>query len=177
DIDAAIDALMKKEIKPDGPGATVLVARNGVPIYRKAFGLANIELNVRMAPEDVFELGSITKQFTAVGILMLMEHEKLSLDDDLTKFLPNYPTAGNRITVRNLLNHTSGIRDYTEMPEWLPLMRNDMSLTELIDLFKNQPADFKPGDRWSYDNSGYILLGAIIEKVSGESYPDFIRKH
>lgn len=177
DIGAAIDALMTKQIKPDGPGATVLVARNGVPVFRKAYGLADIELNVPMAPEDVLELGSMTKQFTAVGILMLMEQGKLTLDDDIAKFLPDYPTAGNRITVRNLLNHTSGIRDYTSMPEWLPLWRKDMAPGELIDLFKNQPPDFKPGERWSYDNSGYILLGAILEKASGETYPDFIRKH
>lgn len=174
---AAIDALMKKQIKPDGPGATVLVAKNGVPVFRKAYGLADIELKVPMAPEDVLELGSITKQFTAVGILMLMEQGKLTLDDDITKFLPDYPTGGNRISVRNLLNHTSGVRDYTSMPEWLPLWRKDMAPGELIDLFKNQPPDFKPGERWSYDNSGYILLGAILEKASGETYQDFIRKH
>jgi len=177
DVGISIDALMKKQIKPEGPGAVVLVARNSIPIYRKAFGLADMELRVTMVPDDVFELGSMTKQFTAVGILMLMEQGKLSLEDDLVKFLPDYPTAGNRITIRNLLNHTSGIKDYTNMPEWLPLLRKDMSPSELIDIFKNQPADFKPGERWAYDNSGYILLGAIIEKVSGETYPDFIQKH
>jgi CubicO group peptidase (beta-lactamase class C family) len=116
----------------------------------------------------VFRLGSVTKQFTAVAILMLAEEGKLSLQDEITRFLPDYPTRGKKITVENLLTHTSGIKNYTDLPEWLPLQRKDMTLGELIDLFKNQPLDFAPGEWWKYSNSGYVLLGAIIEKASGK---------
>jgi CubicO group peptidase (beta-lactamase class C family) len=125
----------------------------------------------------VFRLGSITKQFTAVAILMLAEQGKLSLQDEITKFLPDYPTQGKTITVEHLLTHTSGIKSYTDLPEWLPLMRKDMTLKEIIDIFKDKPMEFSPGERWKYCNSGYILLGAIIEKVSGETYEAFLQKH
>ena len=110
-----IDEMLEAKYKPDIPGATALIARDGKVIYRKAFGLANLELNVPMKPENVFEIGSITKQFTAVSILMLIEQNKLSLDDEITAFIPDYPTNGKSITVHHLLNHTSGIKSYTDM--------------------------------------------------------------
>ncbi|MGA9342213.1 MAG: serine hydrolase, partial [Rhodanobacteraceae bacterium] len=136
----------------------------------------NLELRVPIRPDMVFRLGSMTKQFTAVGILMLVQERKIALDDDITKFLPGYPTHGDKITVENLLTHTSGIKNYTDMPSWLKLWRKDFTVAELIDLFKNEPMQFKPGEKWEYSNSGYIVLGAIIEKVSGQSYADFIRQ-
>lgn len=172
-----IDDLLLAQYKPDGPGATALIAKDGKVIYRKAFGKANLELNVAMKPENVFELGSITKQFTAVAILMLMQQGKLSLEDDLTKYLPDYPMHGKKISIHQLLNHTSGIKSYTNMPEFIKMARTDMSPTELINVFKNEPMDFEPGAQWRYNNSGYILLGYIIEKASGQTYADFIEQH
>jgi CubicO group peptidase (beta-lactamase class C family) len=154
-----------------------LVKKKDQIIFRKGYGLANLELNVPVEPDMIFRLGSITKQFTGVSILMLAERGKLSLQDEITNFLPDYPTQGKKITVEHLLTHTSGIKSYTDMAEWLPLMRKDMSLQELIDMFKNQPMDFSPGERWKYNNSGYILLGAIIEKVSGKTYADFVQEN
>jgi CubicO group peptidase (beta-lactamase class C family) len=139
--------------------------------------MADLELGVPVEPDMVFRLGSITKQFTAVSVLMLAEQGKLGLQDEITKFLPDYPTQGRKITVEHLLTHTSGIQSYTDMPEWLPLWRKDFTLKELIDLFKDKPMQFEPGERWVYNNSGYILLGAIIEKVSGESYEQFVDGH
>ncbi|MFB0517509.1 MAG: serine hydrolase [Candidatus Neomarinimicrobiota bacterium] len=171
-----IDRILRENYPANEPGAAVLVAKNGRVVLRKGYGMANLELNVPIEPDMVFRLGSITKQFTAVAILMLAEEGKLSLEDPITTFLPDYPTQGHTVTVEHLLTHTSGIKSYTEMPEWLPLWRNDMTLTELIDLFKDQPFDFAPGERWYYNNSGYILLGAIIEKASGQPYEEFIQE-
>ncbi len=171
---AKIDAVMAETYKPGQPGAAVIVRKDGRTLFRKGYGLADLELNVPVAPDMVFRLGSITKQFTAVAILMLAEQGKLGLRDEITKFLPDYPAQGRKITVEHLLTHTSGIQSYTDMPEWLPLWRKDMTLKELIDLFKDQPMQFEPGASWAYNNSGYILLGAIVEKVSGKSYEAFV---
>jgi len=171
-----IDTLLTGVFKRDEPGGAVIVTRKGETVFRKGYGLADMELKVPIQPDMVFRLGSVTKQFTATAILMLEEQGKLSINDPVTKFLPEYPTNGQTISVEHLLTHTSGIKSYTSMPEWLSKWRTDMSLGSLIDMFKDQPADFKPDERWLYNNSGYILLGGIIEKASGESYEDFIEK-
>lgn len=172
-----IDELMAKAYPADGPGASIIVIKEGRTLLRKGYGTADMELGVKVEPDMVFRLGSITKQFTAVSILMLAEQGKLSLSDDITKFFPDYPTKGRTITVEHLLTHTSGIKSYTSIPAWLTMWRKDMTVAELIDLFKNEPADFEPGTQWSYNNSGYILLGAIIEKVSGMTYEQFLQKN
>lgn len=177
DLTSQIDALLQKVYKANEPGAAVLVKKQGQVIFRHGYGLADMELGVPVEPDMVFRLGSITKQFTAVAILILAEQGKLSLQDDITKFLPDYPTQEKTITVEHLLTHTSGIKSYTDLPEWFPLLRKDMTLKEIIDLFKDKPMEFSPGERWKYCNSGYILLGAIIEKISGETYEAFLQKH
>ena len=176
ELAAEIDEVMSKTYKPDAPGAAVIAIKDGKVVFRKGYGMANLELGVPVKPEMVFRLGSITKQFTAVAILMLAEQGKLSVSDDITKYLPDFPAQGHKITIENLLTHTSGVKNYTALPEWLPLWRKDMSLSELIALFKDKPLDFAPGEKWSYSNSGFVLLGAIIEKVSGQSYEDFLQK-
>jgi len=176
EIVGQMDALLSGAYRPGAPGAAVLVMKDGMPLLRKGYGLANLELGVPIRPEMVFRIGSITKQFTAVGILMLVKEGKLALDDEITRFLPDYPTHGQKITVETLLTHTSGIQSYTDMPSWLALWRKDFTVPELVALFKNEPMRFKPGEKWEYDNSGYILLGAILEKVSGKSYADFVRQ-
>ena len=173
----AIDELLAKAYPTDGPGASVIVIKEGRTLLRKGYGMADMELGVKVEPDMVFRLGSITKQFTAVSILMLAEQGKLSLSDDVTKFFPDFPTKGRTITVEHLLTHTSGIKSYTSIPAWLSMWRKDMTVAELIDLFKNEPADFEPGVQWSYNNSGYILLGAIIEKLSGMTYEQFLQKN
>lgn len=172
-----IDAYLKSEYPADGPGVSFLIAKDGKPIYQKAFGMANLELQVPMTPNNVFEIGSMTKQFTAVSILMLEEQGKLNIEDDITKYIPDYPTQGKKITIHQLLNHTSGIKSYTNMSKFISMARTDMSPKELIDVFKKEPMDFDPGDQFLYNNSGYILLGYIIEVASGETYPDFIQKN
>ena len=172
-----MDELLSKAYPPDAPGASVIVVKGGKSILRKGYGMADVELGVKVEPDMVFRLGSITKQFTAVSILMLAEQGKLSLTDDLTKFFPDYPAKGRVVTVEHLLTHTSGIKSYTSIPAWRGMWRKDMTVAELIDLFKNEPPDFAPGEQWAYNNSGYILLGAIIEKVSGMSYEQFLQKN
>ncbi len=176
-LETKIDKLLQAQYKSGEPGATALVAKNGKVLYRKAFGNANLELDIPMKPEHVFEIGSITKQFTAVGILMLMEQGKVSPDDEITRFLPDYPTHGKKITVHHLLNHTSGIKSYTAMGNLNDLARKDMTPKELIDYFKNEPMDFDPGEAYRYNNSGFIILGYIIEQLSGKTYEEFIEKN
>lgn len=171
-----IDKLVQESYKPSEPGVAVIAVRDGKIIFRKGQGMANLELGAPIEPDMVFRLGSITKQFTAVAILILAEQGKLALDDSISKFLPDYPTHDHLITVKHLLTHTSGIKSYTSMPEWPPLWRKDFTVQELIDFFKYQPMESAPGKRWAYNNSGYILLGAIIEKVSGQSYEQFIQQ-
>lgn len=171
------DKLLTPLFKANGPGATVLVARNGQVIYKKAFGSANLELEVPMQADYIFRIGSITKQFTAVAILQLMEQGKLALQDEITKFIPDYPTQNSKITIEHLLTHTSGIQSYTGMKDFIARMTLDQKPSELIDHFKNEPMNFAPGSKYSYNNSGYVLLGHIIEKITGKTYPQYVEEN
>lgn len=171
-----IDSLLQEKYQPNAPGATFLISKNGNIIYKKAFGLSNLELNLPMHTENVFEIASITKQFTAISILMLMEKGQLNLDNEITKFIPDYPTNGNKITIHHLLTHTSGIKDFTRVKGLNGISKQDLTPLELIDFFKNEPIDFVPGEKFKYNNSGYIILGYIIEKITGQSYGDFVEE-
>jgi D-alanyl-D-alanine carboxypeptidase len=169
-----IDALFAAAIKPDGPGMAVILVRDGKTVFRKAYGMANVELQVPMRPEHVFRIASVTKQFTAAAIMMLVDEGKLAVSDPITKFWPDYPTQGKTITVEHLLTHTSGIQGYTEMAGFGTVMMKDMTVDQMIAFFKNEPMNFAPGEQWRYNNSAYFLLGALIEKVSGQKYAEFI---
>lgn len=172
-----MDELLSKAYPPDEPGAAAIVVKDGRTLLRKGYGMADVELGVKVEPDMVFRLGSVTKQFTAAAVLLLAEQGKLSLSDDMTKFFPDYPAKGRVVTVEHLLTHTSGIKSYTGIPAWRTMWRKDMTVAELIDLFKNEPPDFAPGEEWRYNNSGYVLLGALIEKVSGQTYEQFLQKN
>lgn len=174
---AEYDKMLSQQFKSNETGATVLVARNGEIVYKKGFGMASLELNVPMRTDHVFRIGSITKQFTAVAILQLMEQGKLGLQDEITKFIPAYPTHGHKITIEHLLTHTSGIQSYTGMKDYMGRMTLDMKPEEMIDHFKNEPMKFAPGTKWSYNNSGYFLLGYIIEKISGKTYGEYLEEN
>jgi CubicO group peptidase (beta-lactamase class C family) len=169
-------AALREAYPPDAPGAAVLVQRQGRIVLREGFGLANLDQAVPVDPADVFEVGSVTKQFTAAAILRLAEEGKLRLDDPITKLLPDLPAVYQSITLHHLLTHTGGVASYTSFPEWMPRWREDMTLDTLIGLFRDKPLDFVPGQSWSYSNSGYILLGAAIEKASGKSYEDYVEQ-
>ena len=173
---ARIDAGIASYYKTDGPGATVIVTRDGKTVFRKAYGMADVARHVPMRPEMSLRVGSITKQFTSTAIMMLADDGKLSIADEITTYLPGYPTHGKKITIEHLLNHTSGIASYTRKPAFDAYMTRDMSVAQVIDFFKNDPPDFAPGEKWRYNNSGYFLLGAIIEKVSGMPYARFVEQ-
>lgn len=159
-----------------GPGAAFMVARKGEVIYQKAFGKANIELGVNLSTESVFQLGSMTKQFTAVAILLLGQQGKLKVTDPISKYIPDYP-GGDKITIHHLLTHTSGIKDFTKMKALAEIAQKEMTPKMMVDFFKDEPVDFAPGERFEYNNSGYVLLGYLIELVSGVTYADFIQQH
>ena len=174
---AQFEAVLSAAYPADEPGAAVIVARGGEVLFHSAYGMAELELGIPLEPDMVLELGSITKQFTAAAIMMLAEQDKLSVGDPISKFLPDYP-GGDGITVEHLLTHTSGIVSYTGIPGYMTTeVRKDVTVDELIDVFKDLPVEFAPGDQWKYNNSGYILLGAIIEKASGKSYAEFIQEN
>jgi len=172
-----IDSLIMTVI-PDqqGPGGAFMVAQKGKVIYQKAFGKANLELNVNLTPESIFQLGSMTKQFTAVAVLLLEQQGKLKVSDPISKYIPDYPT-GDKITIHHLLTHTSGIKDFTKMKLLASIAQKEMTPKMMVDFFKNEPVDFAPGERFEYNNSGYVLLGYLIELVSDETYADFIQHH
>lgn len=174
---AAIDSLVAASLK-DGraAGMSVGVVRGNDTLVLKAYGKADLELDVPTPPRAVYEIGSVTKQFTAAAALLLVEEGKLSLDDDLTKYMPDYPTAGNRIPLRRLLDHTSGIKGYTELPKFGTIMTRKLAKDSLVALFKDVPFDFPTGAGMVYNNSAYFLMGMIIEKVAGMTYGDFVAK-
>ncbi len=176
DVAAYAERLLAGNNPDDAPGMAVLVARGDEVLYRGAHGAANLQLGVPMSPDQVFRLGSVTKQMAAAGVLKLAEDGKLSLEDPLTKFVPGYP-GGNKITVRMLLNHTSGIRSYTDMPGVMegPIQKT-VTTAQLIDTFKNEKPDFAPGEGWHYNNSGYVLVGAVIEAASGMPWHAYLQQ-
>jgi CubicO group peptidase (beta-lactamase class C family) len=157
-------------------GVSVAVVKNGRTILAKGYGFADLENDVPATAQTVYRIGSVTKQFTSAAIMRLVEQGKLSLDDTLQKFFPSFPAQGNRVTVRHLLNHTSGIKSYTSLgPKWARVMRLDLAPDSVVALFANEPYDFKPGDAYRYNNSGYFLLGMIIEKLSGKTYAQHLQ--
>ena len=174
DLGSRIDAAIAPYFKADAPGATVIVVKDGKPVLRRAYGMADTAKGVKMTPDMALRLGSLTKQFTSTAILMLAEEGKLSVDDDITRHLPDYPTRGKKITIEHLLTHTSGIRSYTSKPDYVANMARDLTVAQMIDSFKNDPLEFEPGSQYRYNNSGYFLLGAIIEKIAGQSYASFL---
>lgn len=158
------------------PGVAVAVVKDGKPVLAKGYGLANVEWSVPVTENTVYQLASVSKQFTATGIMMLVEEGKLSLDDKLPKFFDKLPAAWGNVTVRQLLNHTSGIKSYTNLPSFEKTLRQDFSKEEIIKMAADAPVDFAPGEKYSYNNTGFYLLGMIIEKVSGKEYGAFLQE-
>jgi CubicO group peptidase (beta-lactamase class C family) len=154
------------------PGVSLAVIRNGEIVVARGYGLANVEHQVPVKPETIFQSGSMGKQFTATAVMMLAEEGKLSLDDKITKYFPDGPGAWNNITVRHLLTHTSGMTDYPEDFD----MRRDYTEDELVQRIKPIPLAFQPGEKWSYSNLAYVMLGVLIHKVSGKFYGDFLQE-
>ncbi len=171
-----LEKYMQAQVNVKGFSGAVLVMQHDKVLLKKGYGLADREWNVANTIDTKFRIGSVTKQFTATGILQLVELGKLSLGDKLSKFYPDFP-KGDSVTIHMLLNHTSGIADYTNFPEFMNVMRLNWSEDTMISFFKNKPYTHSPGTKFKYSNSGYFLLGCIIEKVSGQSYQSYIQNH
>jgi CubicO group peptidase (beta-lactamase class C family) len=174
-----IDQLLRKYVEYNAFNGAALVAENGKVIFKKGYGYANFEWDIPNAPDTKFRLGSITKQFTSMLIMQLVQEGKLRLDEKVSEVLSDYPKEqGEKITIHNLLTHTSGIPNYTDFPGYpTEIMKNTFSPLELVKLFENKPLEFKPGSKFSYSNSGYILLGYIIEKVTGKPYEEVLKEN
>lgn len=172
-----IDKFMNEKYPADQPGAAILVAQGDKVIFRNAYGLASMAPDKPLTPDMVFRIGSITKQFTSTAILKLVEQGKIDLKADITKYLPDLSTPGRTVTVEQLLNHTSGIKSYTSLNDLMAKRDKQISPSEMIEVIKNQSSDFAPGDDYRYNNSGYFLLGAIIEQVTGMTYDAYLVKH
>lgn len=177
-IVSKVDEYMSSAESIDRFSGTILVARDGKPIVSKGYGMANVEWDIANSPKTAFRLGSITKQFTSAAIMLLQERGKLNVSDPACKYLTECPPAWEPITIRHLLTHTSGIPNYTAFPGFMEKKAIlPVSTAELLAEYRNKPLDFAPGEKNSYSNSGYHLLGLIIEKASGTSYEEFLRQN
>jgi CubicO group peptidase (beta-lactamase class C family) len=178
ELTARLDSLINNRLSAVAPGCAVLVAKNGQIVYEKGFGQASLELNVPMKPDMVFKIGSITKQYTAIAILQLVEEGKISLQDSIQKFIKNFPSKGHTITIENLLTHTSGIIDYESLDVHIPYSyRIEFPPKQIVDSLGHHALVFTPGSKFSYCNSNYFLLGYIIEMVTGQSYAAYMQQH
>ncbi|MGR4866239.1 serine hydrolase [Caulobacter sp. LARHSG274] len=178
DYVAQARALIAPYLEAQSFSGAILVARDGAPVLREGFGAADREWDVANTPDTKFRLGSITKQFTATAILQLAEQGKLSVDDPISKYYANAPPAWSKVTIKHLLTHTSGIPSYTGLPGFFEKSsRSPLTPDGIIKLTRDLPLEFEPGAKYAYDNTGYILLGYVIEKVSGEPYADYVGKH
>ena len=179
-ISARVDEYVVAQMREQKiPGLALAVVRDGKAIEARGFGLANVELNVPVKAETLFQTGSVGKQFASMAVMMLVEEGKVALDDKITKYFDGAPASWSNITVRNLLTHTSGIPDYesdslTNRKDPFINLRQDYTEQELLRKFETLPLDFQPGEKWSYSNTGYVLLGILIRKVTGEFYGDFL---
>src|SRR5687768_8426298 len=158
------------------PGVSIAVTRDGKVVKTQGYGFANVELEVKATPDTVYQLASVTKQFTATAIMMLVDEGKLALDDKIQKHLSDVPKAWEEVTVRHLLDHTSGIKSYTSIPNFFANARKDYTPQELIKLVADAPMEFKPGEKFAYNNTGYYLLGLIIEKAGGKKYGELLEE-
>jgi CubicO group peptidase (beta-lactamase class C family) len=154
---------------------SVLVARGNQVLLSKGYGSANLEWAIPNDPTTKFRLGSLTKQFTAAAILLLEERGKLKIDDPVKVYLPDAPAAWDKVTIYHVLTHTSGIPSFTSFPDYRTTEATPSTPEQLVARFKDKPLEFVPGEKWTYSNSGYVLLGYLIEKISGEEYAKFIQ--
>jgi CubicO group peptidase (beta-lactamase class C family) len=175
-IAAKVDALFAEWAKPDSPGCAVAVVRGGRVLYAKGYGMADLEHNVPITPRTVFYVGSVSKQFTAYAVVQLAEQGKLSLDDEARKYLPELHDFGKPVTIRHLIHHTSGLRDYFELLKLAGTREGDLiTQKDLLGIiWKQRELNFPPGERHQYSNSNYALLATIVERVAGEPLRDWM---
>lgn len=177
EIAARVETVLEQVMaQPVAVGLSVAVARDGEMIVERASGLADLEFEAPADTETIFRIGSVTKQFTAAAIMKLVERGELALDDPISDYLPDFDAGGRTVTIRQLLNHASGVPSYTSQPDFFPKGAPlDLSHEELLAFVADVPFDFEPGEGWNYSNTGYYLLGMIIEAVDGRSYAQFVQ--
>jgi CubicO group peptidase (beta-lactamase class C family) len=179
---AAIDSLFAKFVSAHEPGCAVLVIKDGQPVFRKGYGVADLRTLQKIGPETNFRLASLTKQFTAMAVMLLVHDDKLHYEDRLTDVFPDFPAYGKAITIRQLLNHTSGLIDYEDIMAKQYAGISDDKIPQIgdagvIELLQHETATkFAPGSRWEYSNSGYVVLAMVVEKRSGMKFGDFLRQ-
>lgn len=175
-MESKIDALMHDYDAPDGPGASVVVVRDGAVVFRKSYGVADLEERVAATPATNYRLASVTKQFTAASILLLAERGALSVDDPIRRFLPELPPYADAITIRHLLTHTSGLVDYEDViPAGTAKQLRDFDVLELV--AQQRATLFPPGTKYQYSNSGYALLAMIVQRASGKTFARFLEEN
>ncbi|HEY0079576.1 MAG TPA: serine hydrolase domain-containing protein [Pyrinomonadaceae bacterium] len=175
DLTTRVDEYMNRAMRVHRFSGTVLLARDGRPLVSRGYGMANLEHRVPNTPQTIFRIGSMTKQFTAMGILILQERGRLNVQDPICRYVPQCSQTWQGITIHHLLTHTSGIPEYLSLPEFQ--QRNlPLPVTTVIETLKIKPLDFRPGEQFSYSNSGYYIAGYIIERVSGKTYEAFLRE-
>ncbi|MGH7945479.1 MAG: serine hydrolase domain-containing protein, partial [Opitutaceae bacterium] len=175
ELSAKFTEYMEAQARVSGFTGAVLVARDGTVLFARGYGMANLEHSIPNSPATKFRLGSITKQFTAAAILQLQEKGKLSVQDPVCKYVPNCPAAWAPVTIHHLLTHTSGIPNFTSFPDYLKTMMIASPPEKSLERFRDKPLEFTPGEKFNYSNSGYVLLGFILEKAAGQSYDDYLR--
>jgi CubicO group peptidase (beta-lactamase class C family) len=176
DHSGKIDALFKQFDRTNGPGASVMVILHGKKVFTKSYGLADAKENICATPDSNYRLASVSKQFTAMAIMILADQGKLSFDDPITKFFPEFPEYGKRITIRHLLNHTSGLIDYEDIiPQGTIIPVLDINVLRLLQ--QQDKTYFPPGSQFKYSNTGFAFLALIVEKVSGQTFASFLREH
>jgi CubicO group peptidase (beta-lactamase class C family) len=174
---ARMDEAAKAQAANDKFMGSVLVARDGTVIFAQSYGWANVEWRIPNTGATKFRLGSLTKQFTAAAILLLQEEGKLALDDPLSRFIPSAPDTWKGVTIQQLLTHTSGIPSFTDFPEYETHKREPDGPAQTMAYIRDRPLEFPPGEKFKYSNTGFVLLGWIVEVASGQSYPTFVREH
>ncbi|MEZ6101787.1 MAG: serine hydrolase [Pirellulaceae bacterium] len=174
-LDDFTHSVLAENADAEKPGTCVLIARDGKVVATHAVGMANLEDRVPITRQTRFRIGSVTKQFTAAAILKLQEQGKLNVDDLLSKYYPEVPNA-DKITLHHLLTHTSGLANFTDAPEFYATVAAPVSNEEMLDSFRDKPVEFQPGEKWKYCNTGYFLLGMIVEQVSEKSFDEFLRE-
>lgn len=172
-VDLYVQAQMRERHLP---GLSLAVVHRGRIIKMAGYGLANVQLGVSASPSSVYELASMTKQFTATAIMILAGEHKLSLEDTISKYVRDVPDTWRGVTIRHLLTHTSGIADHTELPVVLNDESRDYTRAQMLDFIAGAPVKFPPGEQWAYNDSGYFLLGIVVEKASGQPYDQFVRE-
>jgi D-alanyl-D-alanine carboxypeptidase len=175
-VTAQIDRLLAEAYLAEQPGAAVLVRMGDKVLLRKSYGMASLEWAIPVDPQTTFPIGSLTKQFTAFAILKAVQEGKVSLEDPLTRFFPDLPAFFKSIQVEHLLTHTSGIASYPSLPDYLNWSQRDLPQEAMLQRFLQEPLDFDPGKGWAYSDSGFYLLGVILEKVYGKSYADVMQE-